>query len=73
MTTGSPLRWVPSTSTVFGQVGQGVVLVVKDGKIVPVPVPGPEPILPGLTILIRNEIRNVLNTEFGSDLKGSPS
>ncbi len=64
--------------TMFGLgIGQlprnGVILVVKNGRITPVPVPGePEPILPDLRALVRAHVTDILRADAGVDVADVP-
>jgi hypothetical protein len=46
----------------------GVILVLKDGKITPIPVPGPEPILPDLRAIIRGHVLEILKEDLGRNI-----
>jgi hypothetical protein len=60
--------------TIFGLgIGQlprnGVILVVKNGRLTPIPVPGePDPILPNLRALVREQVLEVLRADVGVNL-----
>lgn len=46
----------------IGQLARdGVIWVLKNGKIIPIPVPGPEPILPNLRAVIRGFVLEVIS------------
>jgi hypothetical protein len=46
----------------------GVILVLKNGKIIPIPVPGPEPILRDLRAIIRSHVLDILKEDPGANI-----
>jgi hypothetical protein len=50
----------------------GVILVLKNGKIIriPIPTPGPEPILPNLRAIIRRYVSDIMKEDFGANITG---
>ena len=65
--------------TIFGLgIGQlprnGVLLVVKNGRIIPIPVPGddPYPILPDLRAVIREHVLDILHSDGGVNVRDVP-
>ena len=46
----------------------GVILVLKNGKIIPIPVPFPEPLLHDLRSIIRGHLLSVLSEDPGANV-----
>jgi hypothetical protein len=48
----------------------GAILVLQNGKIIPIPIPEPEPILTDLRATIRGHVLEILKEDLGADITG---
>lgn len=55
----------------IGQLSRnGVILVLQNGKIIPIPVPGPEPFMPDFRAIIRGQVIDILKEGLGTNVTG---
>jgi hypothetical protein len=54
----------------LGQLHHGFILVLKDGRIVPIPMPGPEPIVANLRTIVRGQLLDLLKDDLTGNMTG---